>query len=73
MMGNLLSRALTFAVLLLSISVIAIAQGTTTRLAGTVTDSSGAAVPGATVTLTNEGNQVVVATVTTSGSGSMRN
>ena len=40
------------------------AQGTTTRFTGTVTDSSGAAVPGAAVTLTNEGTLVSLTTVT---------
>lgn len=40
------------------------AQGTTSRVTGTVTDSSGAAVSGATVTLTNEGTQTVLTTET---------
>src|SRR5262245_7276464 len=47
----------------------AAAQGTTSRITGTVTDNAGAAVPGATVTLTNEINQVVVSTATTNDSG----
>lgn len=43
----------------------AAAQGTTSRVAGHVTDSSGATIPGATVTLTNEGTGVTFASVTT--------
>ena len=45
--------ALVLIVLLLS-STSLLAQGTTSRVTGTVTDAAGAAVPGATVTLTNE-------------------
>ncbi len=44
------------------------AQGTTTRFTGTVSDSSGAAVAGATVTLTNEGTLTAL-TTETSNSG----
>ncbi|MEJ7860239.1 MAG: TonB-dependent receptor [Pyrinomonadaceae bacterium] len=40
------------------------AQGTTSRLTGTVTDASGAAVSGATVTLINEGTQTSLNAVT---------
>jgi hypothetical protein len=40
------------------------AQGTTSRVAGTVTDTSGAFVPGATVTLTNDATGVSFTTVT---------
>jgi hypothetical protein len=36
----------------------ALAQGTTSRVSGTVTDSSGARIPGATVTLTNDATGV---------------
>lgn len=69
-MGNLpIARALIAFLFVLSVSVFAFAQGTTSRVTGTVVDSSGAAVAGATVTLTNEGNQVVVATATTNSSG----
>lgn len=46
----------------------AAAQGTTSRLTGTVTDESGAVVAGATVVLTNEGTRVSI-TTTTSDSG----
>src|SRR5687768_4869738 len=44
------------------------AQGTTSRVTGTVTDGAGAAVPGATVTLTNDGTNASM-TTTTSDSG----
>lgn len=47
----------------LAIAVPAVySQGTTTRITGTVTDTSGAAVSGATVTLTNEGTQSMLTT-----------
>jgi carboxypeptidase family protein len=46
----------------------AAAQGTTSRVLGVVTDSSGGVVPGATVTLTNESTGVSFNTVT-SGAG----
>ncbi|MDM7923840.1 MAG: TonB-dependent receptor [Pyrinomonadaceae bacterium] len=67
-MGNLLSRAVAFVAVMLSLSVLAAAQGTTSRMTGTVTDSSGAAVAGATVTLTNEGTNTSF-TATTNSSG----
>ncbi|MDQ3180980.1 MAG: carboxypeptidase-like regulatory domain-containing protein, partial [Acidobacteriota bacterium] len=42
-------------VFLISLANIAFGQGTTSRITGTVTDSSGGAIAGAMVTLTNEG------------------
>lgn len=45
------------------------AQGTTTRFTGVVTDNAGAAVPGAAITLTNEGTNVSL-TTTTGNNGS---
>jgi hypothetical protein len=45
---------------------IVAAQGTASRVTGTVVDPSGAVVPGATVILTNEGTQVAFTTQTTS-------
>ena len=39
----------------LALAFNALAQGTSSRITGTVTDASGAAVPGAVITLTNEG------------------
>ena len=57
---------LLFSVLILTlVSAVAVfSQGTTSRLTGTVTDSSGAAVSGATVTLTNEGTGISLTTET---------
>jgi hypothetical protein len=53
-------------VLLLVIAcVLVFGQGTTSRLVGTVTDPTGALVPGAQVTLTNEGTGVSFTTTTT--------
>ncbi|MFN3329548.1 MAG: carboxypeptidase regulatory-like domain-containing protein, partial [Pyrinomonadaceae bacterium] len=48
-------RLISCFVLLLLWCSQAIAQGTTSRVTGVVTDTAGAVVPGATVTLTNEG------------------
>lgn len=55
--------AMAFAVVLIASSV-ALAQGTTSRVVGTVTDRSGSVVPGATVTLTNEATGVAFMAVT---------
>lgn len=51
-------------ILALIVSEAAFAQGTTSRVVGTVTDNSGAIVPGASVTLTNESTGVVFTAVT---------
>lgn len=45
-------------------SSLTFAQGTTSRVTGTVTDNTGATVSGATVTLTNEGTNVSLTTET---------
>jgi hypothetical protein len=59
----------TFGLLVLLIAAItALGQGTTSRVTGTVLDQQGAAVPGATATLTNEATKVSF-TTETSGSG----
>ncbi|MGH9839686.1 MAG: carboxypeptidase regulatory-like domain-containing protein, partial [Blastocatellia bacterium] len=63
-----LTTAVILALLCSLISLSAMAQGTTSRVTGTVTDQSGAAVPGATVTLTNTGTTVAF-TTTTSADG----
>jgi hypothetical protein len=47
-----------------AIGTPAYAQGTTSRVVGTVTDSSGGRIPGATVTLTNDATGVSFTTVT---------
>ena len=53
-------------VLVLTIAcALVFGQGTTSRLVGTVTDPTGAVVPGAQVTLTNEGTGVSFTTTTT--------
>ena len=59
-----------FAFLLLTFCLIAVAkgQGTTSRVTGTVHDANGAAIAGATVTLTNEATAVSF-TAQTSDSG----
>jgi hypothetical protein len=51
---------------LLCATGIALGQGTASRVTGVVTDPSGAIVPGATVTLTNEGTAVSFTTETSS-------
>ncbi|HEV2764794.1 MAG TPA: carboxypeptidase-like regulatory domain-containing protein, partial [Pyrinomonadaceae bacterium] len=64
---NTLRRALLCALVALAASSpAAYAQGTASRVTGVVTDQSGAVVPGATVTLTNEGTNVSITTETTS-------
>lgn len=51
----------------LFLSVVSLyAQGTTSRVLGTVVDNSGAAVPNASVDLTNQGTQAIFHTVTSS-------
>ena len=58
-------RAFLLTVLLLSLSSIAIGQGTASRVTGIVVDPQGGAVPGATVTLTNEATRGSLTTETT--------
>ncbi len=60
-------RQLLLLILVLSVVAVgAFAQGTTSRVVGVVTDASGAVVPEAKVTLTNEGTGVSFTTTTTS-------
>ncbi|HJZ95641.1 MAG TPA: carboxypeptidase-like regulatory domain-containing protein, partial [Candidatus Solibacter sp.] len=57
------------AVCLLTIPLIAPAQTTTGSIVGTVTDPSGGAVPGAAVTVTNDGTGITVIRLTTDSTG----
>jgi hypothetical protein len=66
---NPCALALLVLALALSAATTSFAQGTTSRVTGVVTDNTGAAVAGATVTLTNEGTSSSV-TTQTSESGS---
>ena len=50
--------------LILAVTTAARAQGTTSRVGGTVTDKSGGAVPGASVTLTSDGTAISLTTTT---------
>jgi hypothetical protein len=60
-MGKLpFAIALALVALVFSFGHNAFAQGTTSRVTGTITDANGAAVAGATVTLTNEGTNVSI-------------
>ena len=54
-----------FLLLLAAAAAPAFAQGTASRVTGTVTDPAGAVVEGATVSLTNEGTNVTFTTTTT--------
>ena len=47
-------------------ATIAVAQGTTSRISGTVTDASGAALPGATVSAVNDDTGIVYTTKSSS-------
>src|SRR5215813_2906575 len=62
-------RAVLFAVALLGFFQVTHAQEITGVISGTVKDSNGAAIAGATVTLTDADKQVVVRTVTTNEGG----
>lgn len=62
-----ISTVLAAILLLFAFSFNVLAQGTTSRITGTITDSSGAAVEGATVTLTNEGTNLSITTESSSG------
>ena len=63
-MARSLMAALT-AALVLAAAASAAAQGTTSRIVGSVTDTTGAVLPGATVILTNDETGVAFETVTT--------
>ncbi len=59
-----IATVLVFAALLIAFGHSVSAQGTTSRVTGTVTDSTGAAVAGANVTLTNEATSISITTQT---------
>ena len=64
-MSNLpFSKAFAICALALTFCITAFAQGTTTRITGTVYDPSGAPVPGATVTIVREGTGAPLTTQT---------
>jgi len=59
----MLLRKISFFVVVLFVSAsIALAQGTTSRISGTVTDLTGAVVPNATVTATNDATGIAYTT-----------
>lgn len=64
MKNRVITYAFAVCLLCLGLTINLSAQGTTSRVTGTVTDNSGAAVAGATVTLTNEATAVSLMTTT---------
>ncbi|HEX3183633.1 MAG TPA: carboxypeptidase regulatory-like domain-containing protein [Pyrinomonadaceae bacterium] len=58
---------LAFLLLTVCLATVALGQGTTSRVTGTVVDEKGSVVPGAVVTLTNEATQSTLTTETASG------
>lgn len=58
-------RVLMLVVVILTFSSLALAQGTSSRVTGSVMDQKGFTVPGATVTLTNEATNLATTTETT--------
>ena len=64
MRRKFISRPIGILALTLLACAFSLAQGTTSRVTGVVTDNSGAAVSGATVTLTDEGTNTSVTTQT---------
>jgi hypothetical protein len=62
-------QVILFAVTLLGLSQISYAQEITGVISGTVKDANGAAIPGATVTISDSDKKVVVRTVTASDNG----
>lgn len=67
-MKRYLSRLSAFVTLIFALTCLAIGQGTTSRVTGTVTDSAGAAIAGATVTLSDQNTNTSL-TTTSSDSG----
>src|SRR5579863_2566633 len=68
MFKGMLVRVLALSVLLCGLSSVALAQVTAATISGTITDPSGAVVPGATVTATNQGTGLA-RSATSGGSG----
>lgn len=66
---NLLQRTALLLTILLAFAAFTSAQETTGSISGTITDSSGAAIKGATVSLTNTDRSQIVRTVNTNGAG----
>lgn len=64
MKEKIISFAFAFCILFFGLVAGSFAQGTTSRVTGTITDSSGDAVAGATITLTNEANGQTLTTQT---------
>src|ERR1044071_9561827 len=60
---------LKFALLTLCVATVAFAQGNTGNISGTVTDPTGAAVPGSSVTVTNMATEAAVKTTTNDQGG----
>ena len=69
MIKKLFLIAFSIFVIAIALNGVAHAQGTTSRVTGIVTDSSGAAVAGATVTLINDGTGSILTTETSSSGG----
>lgn len=63
------SKVASIALMVISFAVITFGQGTTSRITGVVSDSDGNVVPGAKVTLTNEGTNVSIVATTGSNGG----
>lgn len=60
------SKVASIALMVLSLAIFSFGQGTTSRITGVVSDSDGNVVPGAKVTLTNEGTNVSLTAMTAS-------
>ncbi|WP_263416866.1 TonB-dependent receptor [Terriglobus albidus] len=68
-MKRILQYLCTVAAVLLLTGMPALAQSVTGSISGTVTDPTGAVIPGATVTLTNTDTNQIIRTITTGNSG----
>jgi len=69
MIKKLFLIAFSMSMVAIALGGVAHAQGTTSRVTGVITDTNGAAVAGATVTLTNEGTNNSVTTQSSSSGG----